>query len=152
MCCDTRVTGPKRTILLRFVPDLTTVHIIGFTRASWDSAASIAIAGRTGYRMPSGSLHDSLIAESFERVTVRVMFRRAIYDAWHVQMFRETTNGLPFTIRWDMGMFRNNSDTWLEFGMACFLMAQVCSRACSLCSLLSLVKLVCLPIDFCVDF
>jgi hypothetical protein len=35
----------------------------------------------------------------------------------------ETAQGLPFTVRWDMGMF-DGADRWLEFGMAAFLMAQ----------------------------
>jgi hypothetical protein len=43
---------------------------------------------------------------------------------WLQNAIWETEQGLPFTIRWDMGMYRNNSDAWLEFGMAAFLMAQ----------------------------
>lgn len=42
---------------------------------------------------------------------------------WLENAIWETSQGLPFTIRWDMGMF-GGSDDWLEFGMAAFLMAQ----------------------------
>ena len=42
---------------------------------------------------------------------------------WLQNALWETSEGLPFTVRWDMGMF-NGSDAWLEFGMASFLMAQ----------------------------
>ena len=42
---------------------------------------------------------------------------------WLQNAIWETSVGLPFTIRWDMGM-NNASDAWLEFGMAAFFMAQ----------------------------
>ena len=42
---------------------------------------------------------------------------------WLENALWETSQGLPFTVRWDMGMF-NGTDAWLEFGMAAFLMAQ----------------------------
>ena len=45
------------------------------------------------------------------------------WSNWLQNAIWETSQGLPFTVRWDMGMF-NGTDTWLEFGMAAFLMAQ----------------------------
>lgn len=42
---------------------------------------------------------------------------------WLKNAMWETSKGLPFIVRWDMGMF-NGTDAWLEFGMAAFLMAQ----------------------------
>lgn len=48
---------------------------------------------------------------------------RDCWANWMQNALWETAQGLPFTIRWDMGMF-GGSDDWLEFGMAAFLMAQ----------------------------
>merc|ERR1712232_102347 len=45
------------------------------------------------------------------------------WSNWLQNAIWETEQGLPFTVRWDMGMF-GGSDDWLEFGMAAFLMAQ----------------------------
>lgn len=48
---------------------------------------------------------------------------RDCWSNWLQNAIWETSQGLPFTIRWDMGMF-SGTDAWLEFGMAAFLMAQ----------------------------
>ena len=51
------------------------------------------------------------------------------WSNWLRNAIWESSKGLPFTVRWDMGMF-NGTDAWLEFGMAAFLMAQV-SQLCT---------------------
>jgi hypothetical protein len=43
--------------------------------------------------------------------------------AWLQNALWESAHSLPFSVRWDMGMF-DGTDAWLEFGMAAFLMAQ----------------------------
>ena len=48
---------------------------------------------------------------------------RDCWASWMQNALWETSKGLAFTVRWDMGMF-NGTDAWLEFGMAAFLMAQ----------------------------
>jgi hypothetical protein len=48
---------------------------------------------------------------------------RDCWASWLRNAIWETAQGLPFAVRWDMGMF-GGSDEWLEFGMAAFLMAQ----------------------------
>ena len=48
---------------------------------------------------------------------------RDCWANWLNNAVWETAQGLPFVVRWDMGM-EGGSDSWLEFGMAAFLMAQ----------------------------